>query len=96
MGNGVKPLITEAFADGLPAGILNQPKRPFNPPIQELLHAHLHHLQDYLLHSSARIGAVLEKHFLTREIEDFASSKRDNSTLLWGLATLENWLQREK
>lgn len=96
MGNGVKPLITEAFADGLPAGILNQPKRPFNPPIQDLLHTHLHHLRDYLLHSSAHIGAVLEKNFLTREIEDFASSKRDNSTLLWGLATLENWLQREK
>lgn len=96
MGNGVKPLITEAFADRLPAAILNQPKQPFNPPIQDLLKTNIHHLRHYLLHSSARIGTVLEKRFLNREIEDFASSKRDNSTLLWGLATLENWLQREK
>lgn len=96
MGSGVKPLITEAFAGRLPACILNQPKRPFNPPIQQLLQSNLHDLRHYLLHPSARIGTVLEKKFLNSEIEDFSSSKRDNSTLLWGLATLENWLQRGK
>lgn len=94
MGSGVKPLITTAFAGRLPPSILNQPKRPFNPPIQQLLQTNLRHLQHYLLHPSARIGTVLEKAFITKEVEEFAASKRDNSTLLWGLATLENWLQR--
>jgi asparagine synthase (glutamine-hydrolysing) len=94
MGSGVKPLITGAFADRLPASILNQPKRPFNPPIQELLRTNLDHLRNYLLHSSACIGTVLDRDFLRKEVAAFASSKRDNSTLLWGLATLENWLQR--
>jgi asparagine synthase (glutamine-hydrolysing) len=94
MGTGVKPLITGAFPDKLPASILNQPKRPFNPPIGALLRSNLERLRSYLLHPSAHIATVLDKKFIQNEVADFASNQRDNSTFLWGMATLENWLQR--
>jgi asparagine synthase (glutamine-hydrolysing) len=89
-----KPLITTAFADRLPAAILNQPKRPFNPPIGTLLRANLDELDRYLTAPSARIGTLLDPAFVRREMADFASQQRDNSTFLWGIATLEHWLQR--
>ncbi|MGC4097163.1 MAG: asparagine synthase (glutamine-hydrolyzing) [Nitrospira sp.] len=94
MGKGVKPLITGALADRLPHSVLAQPKRPFNPPIRTLLNANLEPLRDYLLHSSACIGTILNREFIKNEVAAFSSGRRDNSTLLWGLATLENWLQR--
>jgi len=94
LGKGVKPLITGAFGDRLPHSVLAQPKRPFNPPIQNLLNANLQHLRDYLLHSSTCIGTILNQEFIKNEVVAFVSGRRDNSTLLWGLATLENWLQR--
>jgi len=94
MGKGLKPLITGALGDRLPARILHQPKRPFNPPIQQLLRANLNQLRDYLLGPSACVGTVLNADFVRQEIDLFTSRRRDNSTLLWGLATLENWLHR--
>ena len=94
LSSGVKPLITGAFPDRLPASILNQPKRPFNPPIGALLRSNIDHLRSYLLHPSAHIATVVDKSFIQNEVADFASNQRDNSTFLWGLATLENWLQR--
>ena len=93
MSQQTKPLITTAFADRLPAAILNQPKHPFNPPIGTLLRANLHELDRYLTAPSARIGTLLEPAFVRREVADFAAQRRDNSTFLWGLATLEHWLQ---
>ena len=94
MGNGVKPLITGAYRNQLPQSVLSQPKRPFNPPIQNLMKANLEHLCNDLLHRSARVGTILNSEFLKREVNAFTSGRRDNSTLLWGLATLEQWLQR--
>ncbi|ULA59064.1 MAG: Asparagine synthetase (glutamine-hydrolyzing) [Nitrospira sp.] len=93
MSQQTKPLITTAFADRLPAAILNQPKHPFNPPIGTLLRANLDELDRYLTAPSARIGALLDPAFVRREVADFAAQRRDNSTFLWGLATLEHWLQ---
>ncbi len=94
MGNSAKPLITGALAARMPASVLTQPKRPFNPPIRNLLRANLEHLRDYLLCPSACLGTVLDQDFLKREVAAFSAGRRDNSTLLWGLGTLENWLQR--
>lgn len=94
LGKGVKPLITGALVNRLPHSVLAQPKRPFNPPIRNLLKANLEQLRDYLVHSSSRIGTILNQEFIKNEVVAFASGRRDNSTLVWGLATLEDWLQR--
>jgi asparagine synthase (glutamine-hydrolysing) len=94
MSHQTKPLITTAFADRLPEAILNQPKRPFNPPIGTLLRANLDELNRYLTAPSACIGTLLDPAFVRREMADFRAQRRDNSTFLWGLATLEHWLER--
>lgn len=94
MNHQTKPLITTALADQLPVGILNQPKRPFNPPIGNLLRANLDEVNRYLTAPSARIGTLLDRAFVRREMADFGAQRRDNSTLLWGMATLEHWLER--
>lgn len=94
MSRQIKPLITTAFADRLPATIVNQPKRPFNPPIGSLLRANLDELDRYLTTPTARIGTLLDPAFVRREMADFSAQRRDNSTFLWGMATLEHWLER--
>ncbi len=89
-----KALVTVPFESHLPAEILNAPKRPFNPPIRTLLRANLPALQDFILGQTARIATLLDRNFVAAEVHDFSRGARDNSTLLWGLATLERWLQR--
>lgn len=89
-----KALVTVPFERDLPAEILNAPKRPFNPPINVMLKANLPDLKDFILGPTARIGTLLDRSFLATEVNDFSRGTRDNSTLLWGLATLERWLQR--
>lgn len=89
-----KALVTVPYAADLTAAVVRQPKRPFNPPIQAMLRDNLPVLKEYLLSSTARVNTVLEKRFVRQQVEAFETSRRDNSTFLWGLATLERWLQR--
>lgn len=89
-----KALVTVPYAQDLTAAVVRQPKRPFNPPIRAMLRDNLPILKEYLLSSTARVNTVLEKRFVRQQVEAFETSRRDNSTFLWGLATLERWLQR--
>ena len=57
------------------------------------MRANLDELDRYLTAPSARIGTLLDPVFVRREMADFAAQRRDNSTFLWGMATLEHWLQ---
>lgn len=89
-----KPLLTTPFAKDIPGFILNQPKRPFNPPLRVMLQKNLDVLEDYLLSPGARISSVMSKQFVAGQLKEFRAQSRDNSTFLWGLATLEHWLRR--
>lgn len=89
-----KALVTVPYAADLTAAVVRQPKRPFNPPIQAMLRDNLPVLKEYLLSSTARVNTVLERRFVCQQVAAFETSRRDNSTFLWGLATLERWLQR--
>lgn len=89
-----KPLLTTPFAQDIPKFILNQPKKPFNPPLRVMLQKNLDVLEDYLLSPSARISSVMSKQFVAGQLKEFRAQSRDNSTFLWGLATLEHWLRR--
>jgi asparagine synthase (glutamine-hydrolysing) len=89
-----KPLLTVPFAQDIPGFILKQPKRPFNPPIRIMLQKNLDTLEDYLLSSDSRLCNVMSKTFIADQVREFRVQRRDNSTFLWGLATLENWLRR--
>lgn len=90
----VKPLLSVPFAADIPVFILDQPKHSFNPPIRLMLQQNLKALDSYLCGQDSRLGTVISKAFVADELRDFRTQRRDNSTFLWGLATLENWLTR--
>ena len=87
-----KPLLADALADLLPAGIECRPKRAFNPPIARWLRRHAGALREHLAAPSACVRSVLEPGFVESQLRAFEAGRCDNSTLLWGLATLESWL----
>ena len=95
MGPQTKPLVTVPFSNELPQVVLNQAKKPFNPPLRLLLRRNLKALESYLVGTNVRLNNFLEPSFVKTEVDDFIKRRRDNSTFLWGLATLEHWLRRQ-
>ena len=91
--NQPKPLLAAAFRDELPAFILRQPKRPFNPPVRHFIQRNMAFVEDYLLGLGAHIPQTLSRSFVKNQVAALGSGQRDNSTFLWGLATLEHWLR---
>jgi asparagine synthase (glutamine-hydrolysing) len=90
----VKPLLADAFPRAIPSFIAKQKKRPFNPPIQSFMRGHLAELRELLCSSQAALGGHVAPEFVAAEVAAFASGRRDNSTLLFGLATLEVWMKQ--
>jgi len=89
-----KALLRDGFAAELAPEVRRQGKRPFNPPIREMLTDNVRALEDHLVGSSSVLGCTLEPNFVRAEVDAFSQRRRDNSTLLWGMATLESWLRR--
>lgn len=91
-----KRLLVDALRDQLPPPILDQPKRPFNPPMRGFIRDNLDWIEAYLAGTaSARLPRHVDRHFIAEEIAAFRAGARDNSTYLWGLCVLECWLRRE-
>lgn len=90
---GIKPLITVPLADRLAPGVTTRPKTPFNPPIRTLLRKNLDALEATLTGSDSRIPEVMDRAFVARAVSAFRAQSVDNSTFLWGLATLDRWLR---
>lgn len=90
-----KPILIDSMSDSIPDFISKQPKRAFNPPIQELIRKNYKILHEYLLSKNSLTSTLVSKQFINEELEKFRLGKKDNSTLLWGLASLECWLRVE-
>jgi asparagine synthase (glutamine-hydrolysing) len=88
-----KPVLADAFRASLPPGVVGRAKRPFNPPVRGWLTRHGAELERTLTGPGARVGELLSSSWVRGEVESFRAGRRDNSTLLWGLATLEGWLR---
>ncbi|MGD2071012.1 MAG: asparagine synthase (glutamine-hydrolyzing) [Gemmatimonadota bacterium] len=89
----IKPLLVDAIRDRLPPFLLDVPKQGFNPPVGAYLRGNLALLRSHVLGPGSRCPEVLRRAFLEEELDAFAGGARDNSTFLWGLATLESWLR---
>lgn len=87
-----KPLLQDALSEFIPDFIARQPKRPFNPPIRHLVRQNLDSLEDHLCGPGSKLQSVMNRRFVQDQLARFRSGTRDNSTFLWGLATLESWL----
>lgn len=90
-----KPVLADAMRNVIPPFIAQQPKRAFNPPMQGYVRTHLSTLERYVLGNGSRTHELLSPQFVRNEIDLFRAGRRDNSTLLWGLASLECWLRGE-
>jgi asparagine synthase (glutamine-hydrolysing) len=88
-----KPVLVDAFRASLPPGVVGRAKKPFNPPVRGWLARHGRELEQMLVGPGARVGEVLSPAWVRGEVASFRAGRRDNSTLLWGLATLEGWLR---
>lgn len=88
-----KPLLTIPFANTLPDYILQQPKRPFNPPLRAMLYTNIALLEAYLLAADSQLSQIMTKSFIQQQLNNFSSRTQDNSTLLWGMVTFEHWLR---
>ncbi|MFD0673665.1 asparagine synthase (glutamine-hydrolyzing) [Cohnella sp. GCM10027633] len=89
-----KPLLAGALPQELPDFIKSQPKRPFNPPMQMFMQRNLASLEALLTSGDSQINQIIPEKFVKGQIDQFKSGQRDNSTFLFGLATLEAWLSQ--
>ena len=88
-----KPLLRGLAASFIPDFIMREPKRAFQPPIQSYVAANIATLEGNLLSSESRLRCVVSPDYTAEQIAAFRNGSRDNSNLLWGLATLEGWLR---
>ena len=91
-----KPLLADAYADQWPPHVVNQPKRPFNPPVASWMRSQWDCLHDVLTSPTSELSRVVEHQFVKRQLQTFQSGQRDNSTFLWGLLSLEVWLKNRR
>ncbi len=89
----VKPVLVDALGDALAPGVVGRAKKPFNPPVRGWLVKHATELESILTGPSSQLGHVLSPQWVRGELASFRAGQRDNSTLLWGLATLAAWLR---
>lgn len=89
-----KRLFRESFGGRIPDWVWSRRKMAFNPPIHDYLDNHVEELEDFITGPGGRVSEILEDRFVREQLSDFRSRRSENSTLLWGLATLEAWLRR--
>ncbi len=90
----VKPVLVDALGPQLAPGVATRAKRPFNPPIRPWLARNIDALESALIGARSQLGHVVSAAWVREELECFRAERRDNSTLLFGLATLAGWLAR--
>lgn len=93
-GSRTKPLLVDAMGSKLAPGVADRAKKPFNPPVRSWLREHVDEIDALLTGHRSRIGDVLSEQWVRDEVASFRAGRRDNSTLLFGLATLDGWLNR--
>jgi len=89
-----KVILKRAFAEMLPADILNRPKTGYSPPVRGWMRDSLRHFtEEMLLSNDSCSRDVFDRRCIQRMVEDNASGKRDLSIQLWTLLTFELWLR---
>ena len=92
-----KEILREAFADVLPAEVLNQPKRGFGVPLAAWLRGPLAgEMRQTLLDPAVRDMNILRPLAVEGLVNDHLSGKRDYAHRLWALMVLVRWLARQK
>ncbi len=93
-GRVTKHILREAMRDKLPEEIFRQPKAGFGAPVDFWLAEELREMVDDLLSESRVIQrGLFRPETVQRYVREQRSGKRDRSTQIWQLLTLELWMQ---
>lgn len=96
-GNRGKAILREAFADMLPAGLLDRPKSGFAVPLGRWLREDLlNPLQETLLDGSLLRRGIFRPESLAGLINDHVSGRGDHRHRLWALLVLARWLNAQQ
>ena len=95
-GRTTKYLLRDLARSYLPAELINQPKRGFEPPINTWVENDLRNMiGDYLHASDPLYARYIRKDFVSRLFDGRCSVQRDKrSKMIWMLFTLEVWYRK--
>ena len=88
---GMKFLLKRIAARLLPADVVRQPKRGFNPPLGIWLKGELAPLVDARLTPDAMAAAGLDWRPVKALLDEFRQGRRDHSLKVWALLALGAW-----
>lgn len=92
-GGRGKRILLKALGDRLPPGLLSAPKRGFGLPMAGWMRGPLRPLlHDTLLSQKARERGIVRPAAVARMLAEHESGRRDNSSFLYVLYVLEQWL----
>jgi len=92
-----KIALRRAFANMLPQGLFNRPKRGFAVPLGRWLREDLREvLRETLLDESLRRRNIFRTESLAGLINDHLSGRDDHAHRLWAILVLARWLAKQK
>jgi asparagine synthase (glutamine-hydrolysing) len=91
-GRSGKQILKRAYADLIPAEILNRKKAGFTVPVGEWINGPLREsTRELLLNPGAEVHKVIRPEFVKKMIEEHASRRHSHAIRLWNLICLETW-----
>ena len=89
-----KHILKEAFADWLPRGFMDRPKKGFSVPLARWLKEDLGELMRETLISRRTLAHWFRQDAVERYVEEHLSGRGSHSTRLWPLLILAIWVER--
>lgn len=92
-GRATKVILRTAFRDLVPRETMQRSKMGFGVPMARWLRSNLREaLEEALLESRPQLGQYLNSACVHRLVREHLEERRDHSSMLWSLLTLERWL----
>jgi asparagine synthase (glutamine-hydrolysing) len=91
-----KHILKEAFADWLPQGFMDRPKKGFSVPLTRWLKEDLADMMRDALVSRKTLSHWFRQEEVERYVTEHVSGRKSHSTRLWPLLVLALWVERFK
>jgi asparagine synthase (glutamine-hydrolysing) len=92
-GRRTKAILRDAFADVVPAPVMQGAKKGFGVPLDVWFRGELAgYLRDTLLSPSARLRTYVSQDYVRRLVDDHAAGRANHGHRLWTVLTFERWL----
>jgi asparagine synthase (glutamine-hydrolysing) len=91
-----KHILKQAFADWLPKGFMDRPKKGFSVPLSRWLKEDLGDMMRDTLVSRKTLAAWVRQDVVERYVDEHLSGRGSHSSRLWPLFVLALWVERFK